>query len=237
MSCVAIITARGGSKRVPGKNVRAFCGRPILAYSVEAALESGLFDEVMVSTDSEEIAAVARRYGAQVPFLRSARTSDDHAVTADVLEEVLLRYREEGRSFDTLCCLYPTAPFVTARKLTDAWRVFQGSGADALMTVVRFSFPPQRAVAVRDGKVIWLRPESLNARSQDLEPIYHDCGQFYFYRSGVFLERRRMDEMETVPFVLPETEVQDIDTEEDWAVAEAKFRVMRGRETRDVPSV
>lgn len=227
MNAIAIITARGGSKRIPGKNVRDFCGKPILAYSVEAALQSGLFEEVMVSTDSETIAESAKTYGASVPFLRSAETSNDYATTADVLSEVLENYQRKGRRFEAFCCLYPTAPFVTAEKLRDAAEVFQNSRADSLMCVTRFSYPPQRAVVLRDDFLSWAYPEYERTRSQDLEPIYHDCGQFYFCKSDIFLTRRSLVTERTVPFILPETEVQDIDNEEDWRIAESKYRVLR----------
>ncbi len=222
MRSVAVITARGGSKRIPGKNIRDFCGRPIIAYSIEAALKSALFDEVMVSTDSEKIADVARQYGAVVPFMRSAETANDYAATADVLKEVIEQYRRRGREFDWLCCIYPTAPFVTAEKLRKAYETVLDSGADALMPVVQYSFPPQRAMVVRDGRLAYQFPEFAPKRSQDLEPIYHDCGQFYFWKTSVF-----QSDVSTriVPFILPEEEVQDIDNLSDWNLAELKYRI------------
>ena len=226
MNAIAVITARGGSKRIPGKNIRDFCGKPILAYSVEAALNSELFAEVMVSTDSGQIAETAKAYGANVPFLRSVETSDDYATTADVLSEVLRNYQKIGRCFDAFCCLYPTAPFVTAEKLRKAAETFQISRADSLMCVTRFSYPPQRAVVLRDGFLSWAYPEYERMRSQDLEPLYHDCGQFYFCRTDVFRERNSMVTERTVSFLLPETEVQDIDNEDDWLIAEAKFMAL-----------
>ena len=148
---IAIITARGGSKRIPGKNIRPFCGQPILAYSVRAAIASELFGEVMVSTDSAEIAAAARAAGAQVPFLRSGETAGDYATTAQVLLEVLAEYEKRGRCFETVCCLYPTAPFVTADKLRQAVTLLEERDVDSVVPVVRYSFPPQRAFVVRDG--------------------------------------------------------------------------------------
>ncbi|WP_239650462.1 pseudaminic acid cytidylyltransferase [Anaerovibrio lipolyticus] len=181
MSAVVIITARGGSKRIPKKNIKDFCGKPIIAYSIEAALESNLFDEVMVSTDSEEIAEVAKRYGAKVPFMRSEKNSDDYATTDDVLQEVISKYEKLGQSFDTMCCIYPTAPFVTGDNLKQAHKVFATSEADMLESVVKFSFPPQRAFVLRDGQLEYRYPECAPMRSQDLEDWYHDAGQFYFY--------------------------------------------------------
>ena len=224
MSKVAIITARGGSKRIPKKNIKEFCGQPILAYSIKAALESGVFDEVMVSTDSEEIAEVARKYGAAVPFMRSEATSNDFATTADVLEEVLKTYKANGKNFDSFACIYPTAPFVTGKKLAEAASLLDG--ADAVISVVRYSFPPQRAFVVRDGNVAYQYPEYERARSQDLEPIYHDCGQFYMCKADIFLEKHSVILPKTRPYILSEEEVQDIDTQSDWEIAEAKFSVL-----------
>ncbi len=228
MSSIAIITARGGSKRIPKKNIKEFCGKPIIAYSIEAALKSGAFDEVMVSTDSEEIAEIARKYGASVPFLRSEATSSDFATTSDVLEEVISEYKKIGKEFDDLCCIYPTAPFVTAEKLADAKKAIDESDADSVMTVVRFSFPPQRSLLIRDGKIGYQFPEFALARSQDLEPVYHDCGQFYICKTEEFLKNRSLVTPNTIPYELPEEEVQDIDNMSDWAIAEAKFKVLRG---------
>lgn len=230
MSAIAIITARGGSKRIPHKNIRDFCGKPILYYSISAALESGVFDEVMVSTDDAQIAQIAVSCGAHVPFLRSAETSNDFATTADVLAEVLAEYEKRGRRFDLLGCLYPTAPFVTAEKLRDAQKKLADSNADSIMPVVAFSFPPQRGLVVRDGMLQYQFPENANRRSQDLEPIYHDCGQFYFCRTDAFLRYHSLVTPATLPLVMPEEEVQDIDNLSDWAMAEMKYRLMR--ETR-----
>lgn len=223
MKNIAIITARGGSKRIPKKNIKEFCGKPIIAYSIEAALKSGIFDEVMVSTDSEEIADVARKYGAKVPFLRSEATSNDFATTRDVLMEVLETYAARGEKFDVMTCIYPTAPFVTAEKLKNGVKELMESGADWLMPVVAYSFPPQRAMVVRDGYLEYQYPEHRNTRSQDLEPIYHDCGQFYVYDAAVFTgEKEGNGKLKPLP--MPEEETQDIDTASDWVIAEIKYR-------------
>lgn len=225
MSSIAIITARGGSKRIPNKNVRLFCGRPILAYSIEAALGSGLFEEVMVSTDSAEIAELAKKLGASVPFLRSPKNSDDYAVTADVLQEVLEAYQDrQNRSFEIVCCIYPTAPFVTAQKLRAAYETLVRSQANSLMPVVRFSFPPQRGLVINDGCLQYQFPENEFVRSQDLCPIYHDCGQFYFCRVKTFQKYHTLTTPGTIPLIMPEEEVQDIDTLTDWELAEIKYR-------------
>lgn len=228
MKTIAIITARGGSKRIPKKNIKEFCGKPIIAYSIEAAVNSGLFSEVMVSTDSEEIAEIARKYGAKVPFLRSEATSNDFATTRDVLVEVLDRYAEMGESFDIMTCIYPTAPFVTAQKLKSAVELLAGSDADAVMPVVAYSFPPQRAMVVREGCLEYQYPEHRNTRSQDLEPIYHDCGQFYVYRADVYMGKKA-GSGKTLPIEMPEAETQDIDNLSDWMIAEIKYeRFIKG---------
>ncbi len=227
MSIIAIITARGGSKRIPKKNIKEFCGKPIIAYSIEAALSSGVFDEVMVSTDSGEIKTIAEKYGASVPFLRSEATSNDFATTADVLEEVLNSYKGIGKTFDSFACIYPTAPFVTGDRLAEATELL--NDADAVLSVVRFSFPPQRAFVIRDGNVVFQYPEFERTRSQDLEPIYHDCGQFYMCKADSFLKYHSMILPVTKPYILPEEEVQDIDTMSDWEIAEAKYKAMNKR--------
>lgn len=226
MRRIAVITARGGSKRIPRKNIREFCGRPILAYSIEAALRSGVFDTVMVSTEDREIAETAVRYGAEVPFLRSSRTAGDFATTGEVLREVLEEYESRGERFDILCCIYPTAPFVTAEKLREAVKLLEENGADSVLTVARFSFPPQRCVIIQDGFLRFKWPENAQARSQDLEPYYHDAGQFYCLNVESFREQETLVMQKTVPLILPEMEVQDIDTEEDWKIAELKYRML-----------
>ena len=231
MKTLAVITARGGSKRIPRKNIKEFLGKPILAYSIQAALESGVFDEVMVSTEDAEIAGIAKAQGAKVPFFRSSESANDYATTADVLLEVLEQYKGIGMEFDYVCCIYPTAPFVTAEKLKKAMALLTGEGADSLLAVVRFSFPPQRSVVIKDGLVQFKWPEHMLTRSQDLEPFYHDAGQFYCVRTESFLEQRKLVMEKTVPMVLPESEVQDIDTEEDWKIAEAKYRAVKKETT------
>lgn len=230
MSVIAIITARGGSKRIPGKNIKDFCGKPIIAYSIEAAIQSGIFDEVMVSTDSEEIAEAAKRYGAVVPFMRSERTSNDWATTADVLREVIENYAIQDRKFDAFCCIYPTAPFITAERLRQAREILENEKADSLMPVVRFSFPPQRGLIIENGRISYKYPEFQNSRSQDLEPMYHDCGQFYFCKTDAFLKYNALVTPDTVSMEMPEEEVQDIDNLSDWELAEVKYRLlMQGR--------
>lgn len=227
MSSIAIITARGGSKRIPKKNIKEFCGKPIIAYSIEAAVRSNSFDEIMVSTDSKEIADIAKNYGASVPFLRSEATSNDYATTADVITEVLKDYRNLGRNFDSFACIYPTAPFVTESRLAEAVELL--SDADAVISMVRYSFPPQRALTIKDGYVFFQYPQYEKARSQDLEPIYHDCGQFYICKVDAFFEHNSLILPRTRPYVMPEEEVQDIDTMSDWDIAEAKYKVLKSK--------
>lgn len=228
MKRIAIITARGGSKRIPKKNIREFCGKPIIAYGIESALESGLFDEVMVSTDSEEIAEIAKKYGAKVPFMRSTKTSNDYATTADVLLEVLECYKKNGKEFDTMVCIYPTAPFVTSEKLCKAVEVLENSDVVEVLPVVRFSYPPQRGYIEKDGILEMKYPQYLNSRSQDLEPIYHDVGQFYCFNIRKYLECNGIITSGIAPIVVSELEVQDIDNEEDWKIAELKYKLYKG---------
>lgn len=229
MKSVAIITARGGSKRIPRKNIKEFCGKPILAYSIEAAIKSGMFDRVMVSTDDEEIAETARRYGGEVPFFRSEKTAGDYATTNDVLLEVLEEYRKRGEHYDLGCCIYPTAPFVTAEKLKNAMKQLEDSGADTLIPVVGFSYPPQRALVVKEGRLIFEYPQYMDSRSQDLEPHYHDVGQFYLFYTAAFQQNKKLMVGNILPYVVPETEVQDIDNQTDWEIAEIKYRYMKER--------
>ena len=225
MKNIAIITARGGSKRIPGKNIKDFCGRPIIAYTIQAALQSHLFDEVMVSTDDDKIAEIAGEFGANVPFRRSAATSNDYATTAEVLREVLLEYLKGGQKFEWMCCLYPTAPFVTPKKLITSFQYLQEKRADALTPVVKFSYPPQRCFVIKDGYLQYKWPQYMNTRSQDLEAYYHDVGQYYFMRVQAFLDGSIK---ETIPFIVDEREMQDIDNLSDWDLAEIKYKLMVG---------
>ena len=226
MDSVAIITARGGSKRIPKKNIRDFCGKPIIAYSIEAALECGLFERVIVSTDSEEIAEISRRYGAEVPFMRSEENANDFATTADVLDEVLSQLESRGMTYGRFLCLYPTAPFITAKVIRQAGAVMdeQTGDCDAVVPVVRYSFPVQRAFVERDGLLVYRWPEYRNKRSQDLEPFYHDAGQFYLVKTESFRKEHTVVPERTRPLVLPEHLVQDIDTLEDWEQAQMKYK-------------
>ena len=224
MKSIAIITARGGSKRIPRKNVKPFMGRPMIAYAIAAALESKLFDEVMVSTDDAEIAEAAKAHGAAVPFLRSAATANDFATTADVLNEVIAEYAKLGVAFDEFCCIYPCVPFLTGELLREAHEDFAASAADSLMPVVKYSFPIQRAVRRNaEGFLEYREPENRLKRSQDLEPMYHDVGMFYFHKTASFGRNGRV-----AMFEMPEERIQDIDTIDDWKMAELKYKVLNG---------
>lgn len=227
MKKIAIIPARGGSKRIPRKNIKDFLNKPIIAYSIEAALESGVFDEVMVSTDDVEIAEIAKKYGAKVPFFRSPEMSNDMAMTAPVLIEVLNEYKKLGQDFEYCCCIYPCAPFVNPQRLKQGMELLLESGADSVLPIVKFSYPPQRCLVVRDGEVQMLHPENYNVRSQDCEPYFHDVGQFYCLTASGLIEEEKMYFKKTLPLELPESEVQDIDTDEDWKIAEMKFKILK----------
>lgn len=222
---IAIITARGGSKRIPKKNIKVFCGRPIIEYSIKAALESEVFDIVMVSTDDNEIAEIARKAGAQVPFMRSEKTSNDYATTADVLKEVLGEYGKLGVKFSYACCIYPTAPFVTGEKLRNAMKQLKRTGYDSMMPVTAFSFPPLRGMTLQEGRLFYKWQEYASSRSQDLGELYHDCGQFYIFSVERFLKSGKLVTENTGGIVVPELEVQDIDNETDWKIAEMKYKL------------
>ncbi|OGN41697.1 MAG: pseudaminic acid cytidylyltransferase [Candidatus Yanofskybacteria bacterium RIFOXYD1_FULL_42_10] len=226
MKILAIIPARGGSKRIPRKNIKNFVGRPIIKYSISAAKEAGCFNEIMVSTDDPEIARMAESCGARVPFFRSKKNSDNRAMIIPVLAEVLMEYKKRGKKFEYVCCIFPTAPFVTGEKLRNAKQLILKNKADAVMPMVRFSYPIQRALKIngRGAKMFW--PKYYNCRSQDLEPAYHDCGQFYFLASEAILKQKKLFPKFLVPIEIPETEAQDIDNETDWQIAEMKYKLL-----------
>lgn len=223
MKNLAIIPARGGSKRIPHKNIKEFLGKPIIAYSIEAALKSGLFDEVMVSTDDHKIAEIAKQYGASVPFMRSAETANDFATTADVLNEVLSEYKKLGQIFDNLCCIYATAPLIASQNIVDAYnRLSQGDFA-CVYPVVQFSYPIWRCLDVADdGSMKRHWPKYEKSRSQDLPKAYHDTGTFYWYK----LKDNTLQSGKIGAIIVPEERVQDIDTETDWLLAEMKYKLL-----------
>ena len=226
MNNLCIIPARGGSKRIPRKNVRPFLGKPMLAYSIEAAKQSGLFDEIMVSTDDKVIAEVACRYGVSVPFMRSAETASDYATTADVLKEVIAKYQKVGMEFDNFCCFYATAPLVQSRDLVSAFELLQQSDFTCVYPVVQFSYPIWRCLDLaEDGAMTRHWPEYENSRSQDLPKEYHDTGTFYWYKTKEWLAGN----IKVGGIEVDETTIQDIDTETDWKLAEMKFQLINNK--------
>lgn len=233
-SAVAIIPARGGSKRIPGKNTRPFLGKPIIEYSIRAAIESAIFTRVIVSTDSPHIGDIARAAGAEVPFVRPAELSDDHASTVDVLVHAIEWLREHGDSPKYVCCIYPAAPFVTAALLAQGHRLITDKAAPAAFTVTPFEAPVQRALTIApDGTLRMLHPEHELSRTNDLAETYHDAGMFYWLDTRAFLETKRVFTPDALPLVVPPARCQDIDTEEDWVVAEAKARALWGPRAGD----
>lgn len=224
---LAVIPARGGSKRIPRKNVKLFCGKPMLAWAVEAAKESGCFDRIIVSTDDEEVAGVARDCGADVPFFRPAELSDDHTGTIPVMAHAISTLQSQGVTPGVVCCIYATAPFLQGGDLSQGLGELQRSGADYVFSVTRYEFPIQRAVRIAEtGRVEMFSPEHFNTRSQDLEVAYHDAAQFYWGRTSAWLSGKTIFAQAAIPLVLPHYRVQDIDTPEDWERAEWMFKSM-----------
>lgn len=223
---ICIIPARGGSKRIPRKNIKYFLGKPIIAYSIEAALKSNLFDVVMVSTDDKEIAVIAEEFGAEVPFFRSAENSDDFASTIDVICEVLGVFKENGVFFDNFCCIYPTAPFVTSKNLNQAYSVLIEKKYDTVFPIVKYGYPIQRALKVKNGNVSMIMPEHLNARSQDLDDTFHDAGQFYWGDIIRVLNLKKLWTDNSGCIEVNELTVQDIDNEVDWELAKIKYKLI-----------
>ena len=227
MKKLAIIPARGGSKRILKKNIKSFLGKPIIAYSIESAINSNLFDEIMVSTDDREIAEIAIRYGAKVPFFRSTKNSDDYATTIDVIEEVIKEYDAIDNFFDYICCIYPCAPLLNIDNLKNSFSKLESNDYDCVFPIVRFSFPIQRAVKINEaGRVAMFQPQYMQTRSQDLEVSFHDVGQFYFMNTKRIIKSRKLWTDNTGYIELPEIESQDIDVISDWQLAEIKYKII-----------
>lgn len=227
---LAVIPARGGSKRIPRKNIRDFCGKPMIAWSVEAALRSGIFDHVVVSTDDDEIAQIAVAYGASVPFTRPPHLADDYAATRPVVNHAIVEMERLHGEFEYICCLYATAPFVESSDLAAAYRSLEGSSAQFVFSVATYAYPIQRALRLDSkGFVEMFYPEHVSSRSQDLEEGYHDAGQFYWGRREAFLSNVSALTGKSLPYVLPRHRVQDIDTNEDWLRAELMFKLLHER--------
>ncbi len=225
---ICVIPARGGSKRIPRKNIKEFNGKPIIAYSIEAALKSNCFDQVIVSTDDNEIAEVARTYGAKVPFIRPAKLSNDYAGTIPVIKHTIEWLEGHDNTIDNVCCLYATAPFIQSQAISKSFQQLLESKADYCFSVTSFSFPIQRSIKItQDNKVGMFYPENFNVRSQDLEEAYHDAGQFYWGKAQAFKDELPIFSETASPYILPRYLVQDIDTMEDWIRAEAMHRVLQ----------
>ncbi|MDH4393350.1 MAG: pseudaminic acid cytidylyltransferase [Aquabacterium sp.] len=225
---LAVIPARGGSKRIPRKNIRPFAGRPMVAWSIDTALKSGCFDRVIVSTDDAEIAAVAQAAGASVPFMRPPELSDDHTGTIAVVAHAVQWHLDAGLAPQQVCCLYATAPFVQAADLQRGLALLESTGAHYAFSVTSYAFPIQRAIRLTaDGRVAMVDPSQFNTRSQDLEEAFHDAGQFYWGQAGAWLQGLRIFSPDAVPVQLPRHRVQDIDTAEDWERAEWMWRAMQ----------
>lgn len=222
---VAIIPARGGSKRIPRKNIKVFCGKPMIAWSIAAAAATDLFQRIIVSTDDAEIAAVVREWGAEVPFMRPAELSDDFTGTIPVIRHAVEWLVHEGQQPEHVCCLYATAPFILPEDIRRGLDILIKSGSDYAFSVTSFPFPIQRAIRITpQGRIEMLDPEQFNARSQDLEEAYHDAGQFYWGRATAWLAEKTLFSPSATPVLLPRHQVQDIDTMEDWQRAELMFQ-------------
>jgi pseudaminic acid cytidylyltransferase len=225
---LAIIPARGGSKRIPRKNIKPFFGQPMIAYSIKAALTCGLFDKIIVSTDDDEIAEVAQKFGAQVPFIRPRELSDDHAGTGAVIIHALSWLAQRGEDYKACCCIYATAPLLRPERLTQGWEALQQQDKRFAFSITSYGFPIQRALRqTKDGSVDMFWPENLMTRSQDLEPAYHDAAQFYWGWSDAFMNDEVTFSPISAPVILPRAEVVDIDTPEDWDLAERAYAALR----------
>jgi N-acylneuraminate cytidylyltransferase len=229
---LAVIPARGGSKRIPRKNIKPFAGKPMIAWSIETALLSGCFDEVIVSTDDPEIADVARQCRATVPFMRPAALADDHTGTIPVVRHAVQWFEQDGRRPSQVCCIYATAPFIQVADIRRGLDLLQANDCSYAFAVTSYPFPIQRAIRINvEGRVEMLYPEHFHTRSQDLEEAWHDAGQFYWGQAQAWLEERVVFAKASVPVPLPRYRVQDIDTPEDWIRAEWMFSAMRNEGT------
>ena len=225
---VAIIPARVGSKRIPKKNIKHFFGKPMLAWSIEAAIKSGCFDQIICSTDDDEIACIASEYGAEIPFMRPKYLSDDHTGTIPVISHAIEHLQRNGDKIELACCIYATAPFIQPNDLKNSLETMQKNDLDFCFSVTSYPFPIQRSIRLTSNKrCIMLQPEMFQKRSQDLEELYHDAGQFYWGTSKSWLEGRLLFSKNTMPYILPRHRVQDIDTMEDWKRAELMFKALQ----------
>jgi len=224
---IAVIPARGGSKRIPQKNIKNFCGKPLIAYSIETARRSEIFDEIIVSTDDKQIASVAKKYGAKVPFVRPKEISDDFSNTLDVMQHSAIWLNNEYQSISTICCIYATAPFLNENDLVDGFKRFQTNIWSYVFSATTFPFPIQRALKKIDsGGVEAVQPKYISSRSQDLEEYLHDAGQFYFGRAKSWINKEKIFQVKSDVVILPQWKVQDIDNIEDWKNSEIKFKTI-----------
>lgn len=229
---LCIIPARGGSKRIPYKNISLFKGVPIISYSIKTVLDSGIADEIMVSTDDEKIAEIAKQYGAKVPFFRDESTSNDFAGVADVLVEVVNKYKEIGQEFEYVICVFATDPLLRSENLSDAFSQLERTpDAESISTAEEYSFPPQRGLIIEEGILKMLHPENYSCRSQDFQKIYHDSNQFFIYRTEALLRYKKLYTNKNLPFIIKSSESQDIDTMEDWVIAEMKYDLIHNSES------
>lgn len=225
---LCVIPARGGSQRIPRKNIKEFCGKPMIAWSIEAAQETACFDRIIVSTDDDEIADVAKTYGAGIPFIRPAALADDYAGTTPVIAHAIQWHIDHDELPDHVCCIYATAPFIQAEDIKRGLDLLLSSGADYTFSVASYAFPIQRAIRItNDQRVKMFQPKHFNTRSQDFEDAWHDAGQFYWGRASAWLEERKIFTSNAAPIILPRHRVQDIDTQEDWEFAQLMFDVLR----------
>lgn len=235
---IAIIPARGGSKRIPRKNIRDFCGRPMIAWSIAAARASLCFDHILVSTDDEQVAQVARDWGAQTPFMRPAHLADDHTATRPVVQHAIAQAEQLYGRVDHVCCIYATAPFLQGQDIAEGFQRLKGSGCAFAFSVTHYPFPIQRALKLTEqGRVAMFQPEHRLSRSQDLEPAYHDAGQFYWGRTDAFQADLPTYSEHSVPIVMPRHRVRDIDTPEDWQEAELMFRAAHLAASETLPTM
>lgn len=225
MGNICIIPARAGSKRIPKKNIRDFLGKPIISYSIQLAIDSQLFDEIMVSTDDLEIAEIANKFGANVPFMRSDKNSDDFATTFDVIQEVIKCYNGLGKSFENICCIYSCAPFIQSEVFLKAYDQLINSNFDTVFPIIAYAYPIQRALRYNNGKVSMIDQDNINIRSQDLAASFHDAGQFYWCKTKKVLRAKKLITSNSGAIEISELDAQDIDTEIDWKLAELKYQL------------
>ena len=224
MNRICIIPARGGSKRIPRKNIKLFLGKPIIGYSIKAAIDSKLFDEVMVSTEDQEIMSISENLGASIPFKRSEKLSDDFTSTFDVLNDVLNRYNKKGKNYDYACCLYPTAPFITSKILEEAFDLMIKNSYDSVFPIIEYGHPIQRAIKLNNKKIEYVSSENINKRTQDLEKRFHDAGQFYWFSVEKLMMSKKLITNNSSGLIMSKNSMQDIDKIEDWSLAELKFK-------------